>query len=172
VDGTGSSGDYFEDTFSIAGATLTHFEMGLATDSTIGVGIMGIGYNTSEANVGTGNGTIYANLPQAMQDAGLINANAYSLWLDDLRKFLPAERKASAEALLCRTSLNKANLSVEASTGTVLFGGIDTKKYTGDLISVQIYPSQLGNGHTIFDSFTVAFTSLSASSSSGTDQVS
>jgi hypothetical protein len=60
--------------------------MGLATDSSIAVGIMGIGYNSSEANVDTGNGTVYANLPQAMQNSGLINANAYSLWLNDLRK--------------------------------------------------------------------------------------
>ena len=61
--------------------------MGLATASSIGTGIMGIGYNSSEANIQTGNGTLYANLPQAMQNAGLINANAYSLWLNDLRKF-------------------------------------------------------------------------------------
>lgn len=59
--------------------------MGLATDSSIGIGIMGIGYNTSEANIGTGNGKIYPNLPIAMATAGLINANAYSLWLNDLR---------------------------------------------------------------------------------------
>lgn len=58
--------------------------MGLALDTSIGVGIMGIGYNISEANVDTGNGTIYPNLPFAMADAGLINANAYSLWLNDL----------------------------------------------------------------------------------------
>lgn len=143
VDGTGSTGDYFQDTFSIGGSTLKSFEMGLATDSSIGVGIMGIGYNHSEANVDTGNGTLYANLPQAMQNAGLINANAYSLWLNDL----------------------------QASTGSILFGGIDTAKYSGDLISVQIYPSQLQNGQTVFTSFTVAFTSLSATSSSGTDQL-
>jgi hypothetical protein len=87
VDGTGSTGDYFQDAFSIGGATLDAFEMGLATDTTIGVGIMGIGYNTSEANVATGNGTVYANLPQALQNAGKINSNAYSLWLNDLRKF-------------------------------------------------------------------------------------
>ena len=86
VDGTGSTGDYFEDTFSIGGSTLHNFEMGLATDSSIAVGIMGIGYNSSEANVDTRNGAIYANLPQAVQNAGLINANAYSLWLNDLRK--------------------------------------------------------------------------------------
>lgn len=67
--------------------------------------------------------------------------------------------------------MDKANPIVDASTGSVLFGGIDTKKYTGDLISVEIYPSQLQNGQTIFTSFTVAFTSLSATSDSGTDQL-
>lgn len=72
--------------------------MGLATDTSIGTGIMGIGYNTSEANIGTGNGTIYPNLPFAMANTGLIKSNAYSLWLNDL----------------------------QASTGSVLFGGVDT----------------------------------------------
>jgi hypothetical protein len=65
-----------------------------------------------------------------------------------------------------------ADIVVEASTGSILFGGVDTAKYSGNLISVQIYPSQLQNGQTVFTSFTVAFTSLSATSSSGTDQVS
>jgi hypothetical protein len=61
--------------------------MGLATSTTIGIGIMGIGYNTSEANIDSGNGTEYPNLPIAMVNAGLIKSAAYSLWLDDLRKF-------------------------------------------------------------------------------------
>jgi hypothetical protein len=86
VDGTGSAGDYFQDTFTIGGGSIKNFEMGLGLDSTISVGIMGIGYNTSEANVDTGNGTEYPNLPIAMANAGLIKANAYSLWLNDLRK--------------------------------------------------------------------------------------
>lgn len=87
VDGTGSTGDYFQDTFKIGGATLNNFQMGLALDTTIGTGIMGIGYNTSEANIDTGNGTEYPNLPLAMVNAGAINSAAYSLWLNDLRKF-------------------------------------------------------------------------------------
>lgn len=87
VDGSGSTGDYFQDTFSIGGSSIKNFEMGLALDTTIGNGIMGIGYNTSEANIETGNGTIYPNLPEALVNAGLINTNAYSLWLDDLRKY-------------------------------------------------------------------------------------
>jgi hypothetical protein len=48
----------------------------------------------------------------------------------------------------------------------VLFGGIDTQKYIGDLTSVTVYPS--GNSKQV-SSFTVAFTSLSAQSSSGED---
>jgi len=140
VDGTGSMGDYFQDTFSIGGGTVKSFQMGLATDTSISVGIMGIGYNSSEANIQTGNGTTYPNLPNSLVSAGLIKTNAYSLWLDDL----------------------------QASTGSILFGGIDTAKYTGDLVSVNVYPSSRGGAVT---SFTVAWTSLSVESSSGTDQL-
>lgn len=98
----------------------------------------GIGYANSEANVFTGNGTSYPNLPIALVDAGLIVTPAYSLWLDDL----------------------------EASTGSILFGGIDTKKFTGDMQSVKVYPNSNSGNVT---SFTVAFTSLKATSSSGSD---
>ncbi|EHL01863.1 putative aspartic-type endopeptidase opsB [Glarea lozoyensis 74030] len=38
----------------------------------------------AKANVDTGNGTIYANLPFALVDQGLIPTEAYSLWLNDL----------------------------------------------------------------------------------------
>ncbi|TGO49581.1 hypothetical protein BCON_0206g00160 [Botryotinia convoluta] len=140
VDGTGSTGDYFQDTFSIGGATVKGFTMGLATDTSISIGIMGIGYNSSEANIQTGNGTTYPNLPNVMVSSGLIKTNAYSLWLDDL----------------------------QSSTGSILFGGIDTAKYVGDLVTVNVYPSSRGGSVT---SFTVAWTSLSVQSSSGTDQL-
>lgn len=85
MDGSGSVGDYFTDALSIGGATLNNFQMGLALDTSIGVGIMGIGYNSSEASVFTGDGTIYANLPFAMVDSGIVATEAYSLWLNDLR---------------------------------------------------------------------------------------
>ncbi|OBT61164.1 hypothetical protein VE03_09441 [Pseudogymnoascus sp. 23342-1-I1] len=138
VDGTGSVGSYFTDTFGIGGKTIKSFEMGLGEDTTISIGILGIGYANSVANVFTGTGTSYVNLPLALVDAGLINTPAYSLWLDD----------------------------INSSSGSILFGGIDTAKYTGQLQSIRAYPSsQTGN----VTSFTVAFTSLHATSSSGTD---
>ncbi|KAI9052043.1 hypothetical protein LZ554_004297 [Drepanopeziza brunnea f. sp. 'monogermtubi'] len=140
VDGSGAAGDYFQDTLEIGGGTLSQFQMGVALDTTIGTGIMGIGYNISEANTDTGNGTIYPNLPRAMVNQGMINSAAYSLWLNDL----------------------------QSSTGSILFGGVDTAKYTGDLISIDVYPTSRNQR---VSSFIVAFTSLSATSSSGTDQL-
>lgn len=53
-----------------------------------------------------------------------------------------------------------------ANTGSILFGGIDTDKYHGDLISINVYPT---NG--IYSSFIVALTSLRATSSSGSDEL-
>ena len=67
-------------------------------------------------------------------------------------------------SLACQDS----NKSTEATSGSILFGGVDTAKYTGDLISVDVYASAQSGRVT---SFTVAFTSLSATSSSGTDQL-
>ncbi len=138
VDNTGALGDYFTDQFMIGNSTLEGFQMGLATTTSIGIGIMGIGYSNSEANIFTGNGTQYPNLPLALVNAGLIESPAYSLWLDDLH----------------------------SSTGSILFGGVDKSKYTGHLKSIEVYANR-ARGNTT--SFTVAFTSLSATSSSGTD---
>lgn len=159
VDGSGSTGDYFQDTFSIGGATIKQFEMGLALTSSIGVGIMGIGYTNSEANVFSGNGTQYPNLPDALVSAGLVSTQAYSLWLNDLGK--PKEGHWCAKKIA-------SNGTLDSSTGSILFGAIDTEKYHGDLISVDVLPSSKAEGGSI-NSFTVAFTSLVAMSSTGSD---
>jgi hypothetical protein len=97
VDGSGALGDYFTDAFSIGGAKLQNFQMGIATAGTIGVGILGIGYNNSVANVFTGNGSVYANLPDALVDAGIIKTTAYSLWLNDLGTSFHSQLKPAAQ---------------------------------------------------------------------------
>jgi Eukaryotic aspartyl protease len=53
----------------------------------------------------------------------------------------------------------------EDSTGTVLFGGYDSDKYSGQLTILEIYPDAQSG---IISSMTVAWTSLSVSDSSGT----
>lgn len=74
----------------MSGATLKNFEMGLATDTSIPYGLIGIAYANSEANVFTGNGTVYPNLGIALVNQGIIPTVAYSLWLDDLGECVPS----------------------------------------------------------------------------------
>ena len=110
VDGTGALGDYRSDTLNIGGAKLENLQFGLGLDSSSPEGILGIGYPINEIQVNRNNKPQYPNVPQAMVDAKLIQSSAYSLWLDDL----------------------------ESSTGSILFGGIDTKKFKGSLSTLPI----------------------------------
>lgn len=140
VDGSHSKGDYFRDAFKFANATLSNMTMGLGIDTTIPYGLLGVGYTTNEAIIETKESLSaqYDNLPALMMREGLIATNAYSLWLNDL----------------------------DASTGNILFGGIDTSKYVGDLTRIPIVRN---NKTREYDSFIVALTSLRAVSSSGID---
>lgn len=72
----------------------------------------------------------YPSLMDQMHDQGLIATKAYSLYLNDL----------------------------ESSTGTILFGGIDTQKFYGTLKSVPILPDPV-TGH--ITHFNVSLTALS-----------
>lgn len=116
--------------------------MGLGNDTTIAYGLVGVGYTTNEAIISTEQSlnAAYANLPALMVEQGVIATNAYSLWLNDL----------------------------DASTGSILFGGIDTEKYLGDLTRIDILKD---NETGEYDSFIVSLTSMHAVSSSGTDQL-
>lgn len=55
--------------------------------------------------------------------------------------------------------------SLDAKNSSILFGGIDTKKYVGDLRQIDILPDESG----AFTDFSIALTSLDASSPNGTD---
>lgn len=110
VDGSGATGDYATDNVGIGGKTINALQFGIGYASTSSEGILGIGYTTNEAQANTAKLKTYPNLPQAMADGGLIRSNAYSLWLND----------------------------IEANTGSILFGGVDTAKYTGELQTLPI----------------------------------
>lgn len=80
ADKTGSSGDYFSDDFEIGGAKVSALQMGLAINTTVGVGIMGIGYTAGESVTAK---LRYPNLVDQLVAQKLINLKAYSLWLND-----------------------------------------------------------------------------------------
>lgn len=101
------------------------------------VGIMGIGYKAGESiasSIAAGEGgQLYPDVIDMLKSQGYINQLAYSLWLNDL----------------------------DSLTGSILFGGVDTAKYHGDLIAV---PVQLDSESDTLSSFTVAWTGLSFTS--------
>lgn len=138
VDGSGSVGRFFTDDFTIGGSTIQNLQMGLATTTTIGTGIIGVCFAADES-VCSGATTCqtYPNIMTDMVSQDLISSQAYSLWLDD----------------------------VDAQTGVILFGGVDTAKFTGSLITIPIQKDAYSGAYT---SFSVAFTGLSVTNSSGT----
>lgn len=114
VDGSGAAGNYLSDSMQFGGVTLNNFQFGVGTVSTSDIGVLGIGYAVNEVQVNRAGRRPYPNLPQALVNSGRINSNAYSLWLNDL----------------------------DASTGSILFGGVDTAKYMGNLVTVPVIPTQ------------------------------
>lgn len=112
VDKSSASGAYFLDSFQLGGVTVKNLTMGLAEETDIPYGLVGIGYTGNEASLQTVRDT-YPNLPVAMQTSGHIKTVAYSLWLNDL----------------------------DASKGNLLFGAIDTEKYHGDLALLDMIPT-------------------------------
>ncbi|KAL6228887.1 hypothetical protein BDW75DRAFT_226086 [Aspergillus navahoensis] len=115
ADGTGAAGDYATDTVRIGGTTIRDFQFGIGYTSSSAEGVLGIGYPSNEVQVARYGDDAYPNLPRSLMKNGLVQSSAYSLWLNDL----------------------------EANTGSILFGGVDTEKYHGDL---QTLPIQTVNG--------------------------
>ncbi|KUI70392.1 putative aspartic-type endopeptidase opsB [Cytospora mali] len=100
ADGSYADGDYFNDTITLdGGATVPDFTIGLVNETNMYIGVLGIGYNDST----------YSNLPNRLQEQGLINSTSYSIWVDDEK----------------------------ASSGNLLFGAIDTTKFDGNLTRVS-----------------------------------
>lgn len=105
-----SRGDYALETVSIGGQQVSNVQFGIGYNTISPMGVLGIGYRSDEAIV---DNKFYPNLPELMVEQGLIQSNAYSLWLDD----------------------------IESSTGTILFGGVDTHKFHGMLHTLPVIPS-------------------------------
>lgn len=112
---------------------ITNLEMGIAYNSTLPTGLLGVGYDTNEASASE-----YPSIIDTMVSQGLINTKAYSLYLDDL----------------------------QASTGSIIFGGIDSDKYHGSLLQIPIVPDT-ANGTKVYAEFSVPLTSFSVTGQAG-----
>lgn len=128
VDQSSSAGDYVRDTvrFTDSDVTLPGQQFGVGYQSSTSDAILGIGYPTNEVQVSTGGG-LYPNIPVSLMNEGYTSSLTYSLWLNN----------------------------ITADQGSILFGGVNTAKYQGELQSLPIIPT---NG--IYREFTISMTGV------------
>lgn len=139
-DGTSAQGDYFADTIRFGGEAIKSQTMGIAYNSTLSPGLLGLGYTTNEASVAQEPPFTYPSIVDNMFNDGLISVKAYSLYLDDLH----------------------------SSTGSLLFGGLDSDKYQGNLVQMPIVPyGTTRNGNAYYTAFDVNMVSLGVTKGSG-----
>jgi hypothetical protein len=147
-DGTSDAGDYFTDVVRLGKVTIDAGEltMGLATNTANGPhiandghGLLGVGYEIGESIVQVeGARAETPAIYNVLVKQGVINRAAYSLYLND----------------------------DGSGKGEVLFGAIDTTKYSGDLVSLPVQP--MWDGVTNYTEFLVALTAISVTDDSGT----
>ncbi|RDW75364.1 hypothetical protein BP6252_06506 [Coleophoma cylindrospora] len=136
VDGTYAKGDYIKDEFAVGqvGQARMVLQMGLATNITLTMAEEGGIMGIGYAG-NEATKVPYLNFMDQMVNNKLTNTKLYSLWLND----------------------------VGSSTGSILFGGIDTDKYYGTLYSMPIHPDSQGN----YSSFSVGLTAISLKTGTG-----
>ena len=127
-DNSAVSGSYVNDTVNIGDTAIKGLTLGIASSADRPLGIMGIGYALGESIVQNQDFEPYPNIIDQLKAQDLISTNAYSLWLNDL----------------------------ESDTGSILFSGVDTTKYTGSLTALPIQK----DSNNSYSDFTVALTSL------------
>ena len=120
---------------NFAGATITNMEFGLGLSANATDGIMGVGFVSGEAIVQVPGGQPYPNLVDTMVAEQFIESRTFSLYLDDQ----------------------------DASTGVILFGGVDTDKFYGTLATFPINVDDTGTA----SAFVITLTGLGLSPPGG-----
>jgi hypothetical protein len=135
--GDSDAGDWGSDTITVGSSPpITGQTIGIALNGADRHGVMGVGYDTNEAYDSKADTLgVYPSALDQMKTQGIINRRAYSLYLNEYT----------------------------ATTGAVIFGGIDTTKYTGELVGL---PLQLGPTHKQSE-FYVTLTSVSFTDGTG-----
>ena len=152
-DGSKPEGFFAKDTISLGGSSLKAANLAIVnniTDPVVVYGIMGISFNATESTVVSDSKPAYPNFVEQLKSEGLINRELYSLWLNDPSTFSYSRiLQQKSVMLIC---------SEESDGGSILFGGIDTAKYSGPLSTLPMVPFP-DERHTI-DRVTVGLTSI------------
>ncbi|KAK9463278.1 aspartic peptidase domain-containing protein, partial [Lipomyces oligophaga] len=111
ADDSSVTGDFITESVVIGGATLENLTVGLVLEGSSSAGIIGVGYPSGESvTFEDGTEKQYQNLPVVLREQGYIGCAVYSLWLND----------------------------IQASRGSILFGGLDVEKFDGNMIVLPI----------------------------------
>jgi hypothetical protein len=134
-DNSTATGDYALDYLTIGGVTIKNVEFGIMYQGTVQYGILGIGLPGIESTAQYGLGQ-YNNLPILLVNQGYIQSAAYSLWIN----------------------------GGQSPAGTILFGGVDTDKFYGSLVTL---PFVVGPFDTGVQEFFVILQGIQMSNGSG-----
>jgi len=138
-------GSWGQDVLSLDGVDISGLSFAVADNTDSNVGVLGIGFEALETTTGTSGSVAdshtYPNLSVVLKSSGTIDTVAYSLYLDD----------------------------ASAMEGSVLFGGIDSSKYTGTLYTVPIINIYEGFSKPI--ALDITLQGLGVSSSNGKETI-
>lgn len=110
-DGSTASGPFSEDTVCLSDICVTNVQFGVAQEVKATTGYA-LGLLGLGYSLNEATRHIYPNLPEVLVAAGEIASRLYSVYLN----------------------------TIEATSGSILFGGVDVDKYSGDLYTLDILP--------------------------------
>ena len=140
-DNSYGSGSWGYDKVSINGQSVGKLSFGVATQSSSKIAVLGVGMTgleTTYSGKKVSSPYEYANLPMALKESGQIHTALFSLFLNDLT----------------------------ASTGSILFGAVDTSKFSGNLYTLPMVNIYAGSGFDNPVEYEVTLQGLGLSSSS------
>lgn len=153
ADGTFAKGTWSHDDVVINGANVTDLSFAVCDNADNAMGVFGIGLaglettfsgSASSSSLFARDQYKYENLPLKLKSLGIIDYVAYSVYLNN----------------------------AEAESANILFGAIDTTKYTGDLVALPIINSHKSQGYNEAIELEVTLNSLTLVDSNSNTQAS
>ncbi|KAK6426539.1 hypothetical protein LTR81_001120 [Elasticomyces elasticus] len=138
-DGSTASGPFAEDMIGIGDVVIDNVQFGVAEEVNSTTGYA-IGLMGLGYSTNEATRHVYPNMPEVLRDTGVINSRLYSVYLN----------------------------SVDQTSGTILFGGIDTTKFTGTLATLNLLTDRYTGA---IDQFIQTVTALSLTNSSTTTPI-
>lgn len=105
------NGTYIDETLHFGGLELKNIPIGVMIESTLSKPFFGIGYPQAEG-LYESYGKVYENFPMILKNKGYTDSVLYSIWPNSKNDF----------------------------SGSILFGGVDAAKFTGNLTTFPIMP--------------------------------